>query len=141
MAETAHEGGEALEEPDQVISPNLSAQQVVLPNRSVRHCLLGGGGTRACSSTLFTPRKALRGGITKSIFKRPFQFWAINAHKMAPRTTQWLQERHCDAPTKGLAWYGDVRVCTRMQKTAPEFPERPKGFKPTKGAALVYIAI
>ena len=28
----------------------------------------------------------------KSIFKRPCQFLAINAHKMAPRTTQWLQE-------------------------------------------------
>ena len=50
------------------------------------------------------PRKALRGGIPKSILKRPCQFLAINAHKMAPRTTQWLQERHCGAPTKGLAW-------------------------------------
>jgi len=23
---------------------------------------------------------------------------------MAPRMTQWLQRRHCDSPTKGLAW-------------------------------------
>jgi len=51
-----------------------------------------------------SPRKALRGGIPKSIFKRPCQFLAINAHTMAPRTTHWLQERHCDAATKGLAW-------------------------------------
>ena len=40
----------------------------------------------------------------KSIFKRPCQFLAINAHKMAPRTTQWLQERPWNAPTKGLMW-------------------------------------
>ena len=50
------------------------------------------------------PRKALRGGISKSIFQRPCQFLAINAHKMAPRTNQWLQERTWNAPTKGLAW-------------------------------------
>ena len=52
------------------------------------------------------PRKALRGGISKSILQRPCQFWEINAHKMAPRTTQWFQERPWDAPTKGLAWAG-----------------------------------
>ena len=40
----------------------------------------------------------------KSIFKTPRQFLAINAHTMAPRTTQWLQERRWNAPTKGLAW-------------------------------------
>ena len=51
-----------------------------------------------------TPRKALRGGISKSIFQRPCQFLAIDAHKMAPRTNQWLQERTWNAPTKGLAW-------------------------------------
>ena len=33
------------------------------------------------------PRKALRGGISKSILQRPCQFLVINAHKMAPRTT------------------------------------------------------
>ena len=38
----------------------------------------------------------------KSICKRPGHFLAINAHKMAPRTTQWLQERPWNAPTKGL---------------------------------------
>jgi len=46
----------------------------------------------------------------KSIFKRPCQFLAINAHTMAPRTTQWLQERPWNAPTKGLLWIGR-RVC------------------------------
>ena len=56
------------------------------------------------SEVLGLPRKALRGGIQKSIFKRPCQSLAINAHKMAPRTTQWFQERPWDAPTKGLAW-------------------------------------
>ena len=50
------------------------------------------------------PRKALRGGISKSILQRPCQFLAINAHKIAPKTTQWLQERPWDAPTKGLLW-------------------------------------
>ena len=38
----------------------------------------------------------------KSIFKRPCPFLAINAHKKAPRTIQWLQERPWNAPTKGL---------------------------------------
>ena len=33
------------------------------------------------------PRKALRGGISKSILQRPGHFLAINAHIMAPRTT------------------------------------------------------
>jgi len=33
------------------------------------------------------PRKALRGGISKSILQRPWRFLAINAPKMAPRTT------------------------------------------------------
>ena len=52
------------------------------------------------------PRKALRGGISKSILQRPCQFLAINAHKMAPTTTRWLQERPWNAPTKGLLWIG-----------------------------------
>ena len=50
------------------------------------------------------PRKALRGGISKSILQRSYRFLAINAKKMAPRTHQWLQDRTWDAPTKGLAW-------------------------------------
>ena len=50
------------------------------------------------------PRKALRGGISKSIIQRPCQFLAINAHKMAPRTSKGLQERAWDAPTKGHLW-------------------------------------
>ena len=42
------------------------------------------------------PRKALRGGISKSISQRPCQALAMN--------TKWLQERTWNAPTKGLAW-------------------------------------
>ena len=38
-------------------------------------------------ASLTGPRKALRGGISKSIFQGPCQFLAINVHKMAPRTT------------------------------------------------------
>ena len=49
----------------------------------------------------------------KSIFKRPCQLLAINAHKMAPRTTQWLQERPWNAPTKGLLW---ISTCPSGEK-------------------------
>ena len=72
-----------------------------------------GGGEREremISSAMFSgvphavPRKALRRGISKSILQRPCQFLAINAHKMAPRTSKGLQERAWDAPTKGLLW-------------------------------------
>ena len=49
-------------------------------------------------------RKALRGGMSKSFVKRCCQLLATNAHKMAPRTSQGLQERAWDAPTKGLEW-------------------------------------
>ena len=48
----------------------------------------------------------------KSIFKRPCQVLAINAHKMAPRTSKRLQERAWDAPTKGLLW-------TRTRQSRP----------------------
>ena len=37
----------------------------------------------------------------KSFVKRTCQVLALNAHTMAPRTTQWLQERPWNAPTKG----------------------------------------
>ena len=50
------------------------------------------------------PPEVLRGGISKSILQGPCQFLAINAHIMAPRTNQWLQERTWNAPTKGLLW-------------------------------------
>ena len=49
-------------------------------------------------------RKALRGSMSKSYFKRCCQLLVINAHKMAPRTSQGLQERAWDNPTKGLLW-------------------------------------
>ena len=60
--------------------------------------------TRCTRAGVPGPRKALRGGISKSIFQRPCQFLAINAHEMAPRTRRWLQERGRDTPTKGLLW-------------------------------------
>ena len=58
----------------------------------------------AAEAQIPTPRKALRGGISKTTLHRPCQFLAINAHKMAPETTQWLQDRTWDTPTKGLLW-------------------------------------
>ena len=65
-------------------------------------------GTRPDRSvTLAIHARPFVGVFEKSIFKRPCQFLAMNAHKMAPRTTQWLQERRWDAPTKGLAWIAD----------------------------------
>ena len=51
------------------------------------------------------PRKALRGGMSKSFFKRCCQLLVINTHKLAPRTSQGLQERAWDAPMKGLEWF------------------------------------
>jgi hypothetical protein len=43
-------------------------------------------------------------GYLRVNFQQTLSILAINAHKMAQRTTQWLQERHWNAPTKGLAW-------------------------------------
>jgi hypothetical protein len=54
-------------------------------------------------SRLFHPRPYV-GVSQKSISKRPCRFLAINPHKMAPRTSQGLQERAWDAPTQGLLW-------------------------------------
>ena len=51
------------------------------------------------------------GVFQKSIYKRTRQLLAINAHRMAPRTTRWLQERQGDAPTKGLAWLARHAPC------------------------------
>ena len=55
-------------------------------------------------------RKAFRGGISKSILHGPRQVLAINAHKMAPRMNQWLQERTWNAPTNGFAWVGGMEL-------------------------------
>ena len=57
------------------------------------------------------PRNALGGGIQKPFDKRCCQLFAINAHKMAPRSSQGLQERAWDAPTKGLEWGGVFGGC------------------------------
>jgi hypothetical protein len=61
---------------------------------SNRDCL-----TPCVACAFWRPPRALRGGISKSIFQRRCQYLAINAHKMAPRTGRWLQERGRDAPT------------------------------------------
>jgi hypothetical protein len=53
----------------------------------------------ALASPTRSPPRALRGGISKSIFDRRCQYLAINAHEMAPRTRRWLQERGRDTPT------------------------------------------
>ena len=46
------------------------------------------GEDRISSGRVFMiPRKALSGGISKSIFQTPCQLLAISAHKMAPITT------------------------------------------------------
>ena len=44
------------------------------------------------------------GPSIKSHFWKICQLLAINAHKMAPSTGQWLQVQVWDAPTKGLLW-------------------------------------
>jgi len=61
------------------------------------------------------PRKALRGGISKSILSRVCQFLSMRAHKMAPRTSQWLKERASDTPTKGLLWLLEVRLLPALE--------------------------
>ena len=45
------------------------------------------------------PRRALHGGISKVNFEQSCQLLSICAPKMAPRTSQGLQERAWDAPT------------------------------------------
>ena len=54
---------------------------------------------RSTADTGHIHARLLVGVSQKSIFKRPCQFLAINAHKMAPITGRWLQERGRDAPT------------------------------------------
>ena len=61
--------------------------------------LLGGMKSVGARQPSSVPPRALRGGISMSIFQRRCQYLAINAHEMAPRTGRWLQERGRDAPT------------------------------------------
>ena len=78
---------------------------------------VGGGGTggvrrrgswgRAVRSAGVTHPRPFVGVSQKSIFNRPCQFLAINAHKMAPRPHQRLQDRTWDTPTWGLLWGGN----------------------------------
>ena len=50
-----------------------------------------------------SPRKALRGGIQKSILT-DFLENMCDSRQMLTKTSQWLQERASDTPTKGLLW-------------------------------------
>ena len=68
--------------------------------------LLGRCFLRARYPCCRTSHPRLFGGVSqKSISNRPCQFLAINAHKVAPRPHQRLQDRTWDAPTKGLLWF------------------------------------
>ena len=49
------------------------------------------------------PRKALRGGIPKSILT-DFSANVGDSRQMLTKTRKWLQERGRDTPTKGLLW-------------------------------------
>ena len=49
------------------------------------------------------PRKALRGGIQKSILT-DFSGNVGDSRQMLTKTGQWLQERGWVTPTKGLLW-------------------------------------
>ena len=65
------------------------------------------GPTQSCRVVyhrVYFPPRALREGISKSSFQRRCQYLAINAHEMAPRTGQRLQERVWDTPTQGLLY-------------------------------------
>ena len=76
----------------------------------------------------------------KSIFKRPGQLWAINAHKMAPRTTQWLQERPWNAPTKGLLWL-TRHVPPRISSEGRIADFQPSALHCTAGSSRSFTAI
>ena len=58
---------------------------------------------RGASNSWWSCRTPFEPSI-KSHFWRICQLLAINAHKMAPRPHQRLQDRTWDAPTKGLLW-------------------------------------
>ena len=50
-----------------------------------------------------TPRKALRGGIQNSILTK-ISGNVGDSPQMLTKTSQWLQERASDTPTKGPLW-------------------------------------
>ena len=60
-------------------------KQAQRPHRAL---IRGVSGWICYASHATNPRKALRGDIQKSMFKRSCQLLAINAHKTAPRTGQ-----------------------------------------------------
>ena len=63
-------------------------------------------------------------GYLKVNFQRPCQFLAINAHKMAPRTNQWLQERTWNAPrraSRGQTTTTALQTCAAVPRRALVF--------------------
>ena len=65
------------------------------------------------------PRKALRGGIQKSILT-DFSGNVGDSRQSLSKTSQWLQERASDTPTKGLLWWmcGEGRSSSRSRRGA-----------------------
>ena len=63
------------------------------------------GPGRIWTGSMSTPRKALRGGIQKSILK-DFSGNVGDSRQMLTKARKWLQERGRDTPTKGLLWQG-----------------------------------
>ena len=64
------------------------------------------------------PRKALRGGIQKSILKKnPGNMG--DSRQMSTKTRKWLQERGLDTPTKGLLWTREATTSTGANMDCP----------------------
>ena len=58
------------------------------------------------------------GDISKSILQRPCQLLAINAHKMAPSTGQWLQVRVWDTFVREPASSGPLYLAPVSPKSS-----------------------
>ena len=89
----------------------------------------------------FSPRKALRGGISKSILQRPDQFLAINAHKMAPRTT--LECPHEGPSVEPLLLSESHSAAEREGDNLKEFkdPDPENGSSPGQNPALTVACV
>ena len=72
----------------------------------------------------------------KIIFGRSCQLFAINAHKMVPRTSKRLQERAWDTSTKGLLWnafQNGARVFTALSPPRRPIRSAQQGERGSKG--------
>ena len=67
------------------------------------------------------PRKALRGGIQKTILAE-FSGNVGDSRQMLTKTSQWLQERASDTPKKGLLWMRCTRALSRTKVDGSEPP-------------------